>query len=220
MATSWRRVFPRMHRDLGPAPGQKEIRAAPADAAPILAIYLPKGSNRSYSATWLTLAPSFMGGCATSLRQAPRAMAAMTAARTIAPFMVFSIWSLASQMVSTRYLMSHRQIGARAEFHGHMFFAATGRQRDRGRQGRDHNRTLDAHDRLSSQTFGIAAFRYRGVTLRSRTQPLVQGFCAPIDALLPRVLAHIGQLSTPNLEDCVGSRCNRPRSAPRTHQRG
>src|SRR5262245_54388320 len=35
-----------MHRDLGSAPGQKEkIRAAPADAAPILATCLPKGQQ-------------------------------------------------------------------------------------------------------------------------------------------------------------------------------
>ncbi len=35
-------------------------------------------------------APSFIGVCATSLRHAPRATAAITVARTIAPFIVFS----------------------------------------------------------------------------------------------------------------------------------
>jgi hypothetical protein len=45
-------------------------------------------------ATSCTLAPSFIGVCATSFRHAPRATAAMTAARTIAPFMLLLLRSL------------------------------------------------------------------------------------------------------------------------------
>jgi hypothetical protein len=48
----------------------------------------------AYRATSCTLAPSFIGACSTSFRHAPRAIAAMTAARTIAPFMLLLLRSL------------------------------------------------------------------------------------------------------------------------------
>jgi hypothetical protein len=70
----------------------QKIRAASEDAALIQAIALPKGSNRSgQRATCSTLAPSFIGAWDTSLRQAPNATAAITAARTIAPFIAVSL---------------------------------------------------------------------------------------------------------------------------------
>lgn len=138
-------VIPAMHTATGRGqrPRIKKTRAASGDAALISAIHLPKGSDRSTQrATCSTLAPSFIGACATSLRHAPRATAAMTAARTIAPFIGISVVSFEPDRL-TRYLTSNRQICA--ELHRHGFLTAASRQRNSGHEGRNHEYVLDVH---------------------------------------------------------------------------
>lgn len=145
MATSRRALSPLCTSQRGEErrPSTKKTRAASGDAALISAIHLPKGSDRSTQrATCSTLAPSFIGACATSLRQAPRATAAMTAARTIAPFIGISVVSFEPDRL-TRYLTSDRQICA--ELHRHGFLTAASRQRNSGHEGRNHQYVLDVH---------------------------------------------------------------------------
>jgi len=145
----------------------------------------------------------------------------MTAARTIAPFIVFSVGLLRAGCSLTRYVLCNRQVGASAEFHWYMLLTAACRQRHGGHNGRHHNHALNAHGLLSWVFSGNRIACYRGATLRSRTQPLTQGFCTPVDAELPRDTGAHRPAEDAEHRDCVGpTDATGPRSAARTHQRG
>jgi hypothetical protein len=104
------------------------------------------------------LAPSFIGSCRTSLRQAPRATAAITAARTIAPFIDFS------PRVLTRYLLSNRQVGTSAELQRLMTYLATASaESNSGDYGRDDDHALYVHGLLSYHVFGNRTYSGTGV---------------------------------------------------------
>jgi hypothetical protein len=136
-------VIPAMHTAMRRETLSQKNQGRIRGCSPNSAIHLPKGSDRSTQrATCSTLAPSFIGACATSLRHAPRATAAMTAARTIAPFIGISVVSCEPDCL-TRYLTSNRNVCA--ELHGHGFLTAASRQRNSGHEGRDHEYVLDVH---------------------------------------------------------------------------
>jgi hypothetical protein len=106
------------------------------------------------------LAPSFIGSCRTSLRQAPRATAAISAARTIAPFIVFS----PEGSYALPCLLSDRQIGTSAELQRLMTYLATASaESNSGDYSRDDDHALYVHGLLSYHVFGNRTYSGTGV---------------------------------------------------------
>lgn len=196
-------VFPTMHnrsRD----PRRKKKAGLHHRCSPDSAIHLPKGSNRSGSASHLVDARAELHrGVRNFFAARSEGNDSDDCCKNDSAFHSLLRWSLASQLVLTRYL-SNRQVGASAEFQGTSLFTTASRQRNNSHQGRDHDHTFDVHGLLSYKSSAIASLRYRRETLRSRTQLLIQGFSTSLDAEMPRLLVRIGQPRTRNLETSTG----------------
>jgi hypothetical protein len=154
----------------------QKIRAAPLDAAPILAIRLPFGRNR-YRLLATYAAPVFSSA---------------SAARMTTPFNALSFSNRQVGASLLGHLGSDGHVSAGAELQGAYFLAAAGAESNSGDHRREYDRGLHVHGLLSYHVSAIALSGYRAVALRSRTQLLIQRFSTPVDAKMPLELLRIG----------------------------
>ena len=137
-----------------------------------------------------TVAPSFIGVCSTSLRQAPRATAATTAARMIAVFIVFSPSVFKYGPSLTLDLLTSRFVGAKLH-RLESDFLYSHPQSDRC------ERVLrrPAFCMLTRLTSAIARYGYRSRPMRSRLQGAIEGFWHTRGAKMQRLAVSAARCS-------------------------
>ncbi len=205
MAISWQAFSPQSTQSRIGSPQRKRGRI-PMQPQFVRYICRTAPIALAQRATCSILAPSFIGSCGTSLRQAPKVTAAMTAASTIARFIAFS-FSVSLRAVLLTHYLSNRQIGASAQLQGFSTnLTATSRKGHGGHNRRDYDHVLDVHV-FSPKLRQTHRRGYSPGTLRSSTQLLFQGFCTSVDAQMPRSMTCISSPKTPILGHVQAHRC-------------